>query len=287
LPIQAIPGENHRHDFMEDHIMPELLVTDDLWAVVEPLLPTHAASPQGGHPRVPDRVCLTGVLFVLKTGIPWEDFPQEMGCCGMTLWNRLHEWQENGVWDKMHRVILGKLRKEDRIDFTRVVVDSSSVRAVHGGEKTGPSPVDRRKKGSKHHLATDASGTPVATTLTGANRNDVTQLVPLVDKIPPIGGKVGAPLQKPEAAMADRGYDSDPHRQELSSRGIIPQIARRRTAHGSGLGIYRYVVEQTIALMHQFRRLRVRYDKRDDIHEAFMTIAEAIICWRRLRSSTG
>src|SRR5207302_10642000 len=80
------------------------------------------------------------------------------------------------------------------------------------GEKTGPSPVDRRKRGSKHHLAVDANGTPLAATLTGANRHDVTQLLPLVEQIPSIKGKVGAPLTKPKVVMGDRGYDIDPHR---------------------------------------------------------------------------
>lgn len=115
----------------------------------------------------------------------------------------------------------------------------------------------------------------------------MTQLLPLVEKIPAIGGKVGAPLSKPQEVMGDRGYDSDKHRMALSCKDIPTQIARRRTEHGSGLGIYRYVVEQTIALMHQFRHLKVRYDKRDDVHETFLTIAEAFICWRRLHSSKG
>jgi transposase len=87
--------------------------------------------------------------------------------------------------------------------------------------------------------------------------------------------------------MGDRGYDSDPHRMTLSCRGIATAIARRREGHGSGLGFVRYVVEQTIALLHQFRRLRTRYDKRADVHEAFMTIGCAMICWRRLHSLTG
>jgi transposase len=147
--------------------------------------------------------------------------------------------------------------------------------------------VDRRKAGSKHHLVVEANGTPLATILTGANRHDVMQLLPLVEKIPPVGGKPGAPLKKPKAVMGDRGYDSDKHRMALSCRNIATQIARKGTPHGSGLGVYRYVVEQTIAVMHQFRRLRVRYDRRDDVHEAFMTIAEAFICWRRLHSATG
>ena len=115
--------------------MGKLLVPDELWAVVGPVLPRHEPSPKGGHPRVPDRACLTGILFVLKTGIPWEDFPREMGCSGMTLWNRLHEWMRAGVWPALHRVLLAELRGADRIDFSRVVVDSASVRAVHGGKK--------------------------------------------------------------------------------------------------------------------------------------------------------
>jgi transposase len=124
---------------MED-LMAQLLVTDDLWALVEPLLPTFPCGPKGGHPPVDNRVCLTGILFVLKSGIPWEDFPQEMGCCGMTLWNRLSDWQEAGVWQEVHALILSKLRAADRIDFSRVIADSSSVRAVHGGKKRAPAP---------------------------------------------------------------------------------------------------------------------------------------------------
>jgi hypothetical protein len=115
----------------------------------------------------------------------------------------------------------------------------------------------------------------------------VTQLVPLIDAIPPIRGKVGAPEFKPGEVMGDRGYDSDPHRQQLWEKNIKTQIARRNTDHGSGLGVFRYVVEQAIALLHQFRRLRIRYDKRDDIHEAFVVLGAAFICWRRLSSPTG
>lgn len=125
---------------------------------------------------------------------------------------------------------------------------------------------------------------PLAATLTGANRHDVTQLLPLVDAIPPIRGVPGAPLRKPERVMGDRGYDSDPHRMKLSARAIATEIARRNTPHGSGLGVSRWFVEQSLALMHQFKRLRVRDDRDDAVHEAFMTIACAMICWRRLHS---
>jgi len=131
-----------------------------------------------------------------------------------------------------------------------------------GGRKTGPSPTDRSRPGSKHHILVDANGVPISAILTGANRNDVTQLLPLVDAIPPIRGARGRPLQKPKVIYADRGYDSDPHRQRLRERGIKPVIARRRTEHGSGLGKFRWVVERTHSWLHNFRRLRIRFDRR-------------------------
>lgn len=117
--------------------MSGLLVDDELWAVVESILPCHPSHPSGGKPPVPDRVCLTGIVFVLKTGIAWEDFPIEMGCCGMTLLNRLRQWQKAGVWTELHRLMLDRLRAAGQIDFSRVLVDSSSVRALHGGKKRG------------------------------------------------------------------------------------------------------------------------------------------------------
>jgi transposase len=145
--------------------------------------------------------------------------------------------------------------------------------------------VDRRKSGTKHHLITDAEGIPLAVRITGGNRHDVTQLLPLVDAIPPIGGKVGHPVQRPKEVLADRGYDSDPHREQLAHRGIEPTIAKRNTEHGSGLGIFRWVVERTISWLHQFRRLRVRYERRADIHMAFLMLGCIVICHRTLTNS--
>lgn len=115
----------------------------------------------------------------------------------------------------------------------------------------------------------------------------MTQLIPLVDAIPPVRGKVGAPLRKPHEVMGDRAYHDERRRMILSGRGIATAIARRGEPHGSGLGVFRYVVEQTLALLHQFRRLRTRFDRRDDVHEAFMSLGCSMICWRRLHRSLG
>ena len=110
----------------------------------------------------------------------------------------------------------------------------------------------------------------------------MTQLLPLVEAIPPIGGKAGRPRHRPRRVQGDRGYDSQPHRDELRRRGIASNLARRNTEHGSGLGKTRWVVERTIAWLHQFRRLRIRYERRDDIHRAFMAIGCALICFNYL-----
>lgn len=152
-----------------------------------------------------------------------------------------------------------------------------------GGAKTGPNPTDRRKSGSKHHLITDAGGVPLASVLTSANTNDVTQLLPLVDAIPPIRGKPGRPRKRPDATQGDRAYDSQLHREELQKRGIKPILAKRGTKHGSGLGVHRWVVERTLSWLHQFRRLRIRYEKLPEIHEAFLSIGCALICWNCLQ----
>jgi transposase len=147
---------------------------------------------------------------------------------------------------------------------------------------TGPSPVDRGRAGSKHHLLTDATGVPLAVSLTGANRNDVTQLLPLIDGLRPIAGKVGRPRRRPRRLLADRGYDHDTYRRQLRARRVVPVIARRQTAHGSGLGRQRWVVERGFAWLHNLRRLRIRYERHAELHLAFLELGCTVVCRRML-----
>ena len=121
--------------------MAKPLVSDELWAATEPLLPQEPPKPKGGRPRsVDNRAALSAILFVLQTGIPWEMLPQEMGCgSGMTCWRRLHQWQQAGVWAELHAVLLDKLARSDQLDWSRASLDSTSVPAPHapkGGHKT-------------------------------------------------------------------------------------------------------------------------------------------------------
>jgi transposase len=153
-----------------------------------------------------------------------------------------------------------------------------------GGAQTGPNPTDRGKSGSKRHLVTDAKGTPLAIVHTGANCHDSNMAIPLIDAIPPIKRPHGRPRRRPDKAQADRGYDYDQKiRQPLRQRGIEPVIARKNTEHGSGLGVHRWYVEAAHSWLFLFRRLRVRYEKRDDIHQAFLILGCILICWCKIQ----
>src|SRR5687767_4373520 len=119
--------------------MAKPLVSDELWAVVAPLMPAPRPKKKAGRPRVPDRACLTGIVFVLKTGIQWEYLPREMGCgSGMTCWRRLRDWQEAGVWRALHRELLDRLGEADRIDWSRASLDSASIPAKRGANWSVP-----------------------------------------------------------------------------------------------------------------------------------------------------
>lgn len=139
--------------------MAKPLLADGLWEVVEPMLPKPAPKPKGGRPPVENRPALTGILFVLKTGIPWADLPGEMGCgSGSTCWRRLRDWQAAGVWEQVHRVLLDRLRGADKLDLSRAVVDSASVRAVFGGPTRGRT----RRTAARRAASTMSSPRPTA-----------------------------------------------------------------------------------------------------------------------------
>ena len=126
------------------------LLPDALWIEVEPLIPKRPRSPKGGRPPVEDRQALTGILFVLRTGLPWNMLPQEMGCgSGVTCWRRLNEWTEVGIWPELHGRLLNVLGKAGEIDLSLAVIDSASVRAVFGGGTLAQTPRIVRKTAAK------------------------------------------------------------------------------------------------------------------------------------------
>lgn len=267
--------------------MAKPLLTDELWQRIEPLLPP--PKPRRfrfpGRKPLTDRQALTGILFVLKTGLNWNDLPRELNCgSGSRCRRRLAEWQEVGVWVQLHALLLDELQGAAKIDWSRAAVDSSFVRALGGGEETGPNPTDRGKKGTKHHAAVDAHGVPLAATVTAANAPDVTELLEVVDQIPDVRGRPGRPRRRPDVLYGDRAYDSQPHREALRDRGIQPKLARRNTEHGSGLGVFRWVVERFFSHLHRFRKLRLRTDWTLPVHDALLKLASSLICLNVLLS---
>jgi transposase len=268
--------------------MAKPLIPDGLWEILQPLLPP-------GKPRRPrypgrkpidDRKAFTGILFVLKTGIPWEDLPLELGCgSGMSCWRRLHAWHQAGIWFRLHQLLLDRLDAADQIDWRWAAVDSSFARAFGGVEGSGPNPTDRGRPGVKHHALVDAQGIPLAGDITPANVPEGKELLPLVDSAGPLDPSTGAPKHRPQEAYADRAYDSKELRRQLEERGIDPKIAKRLTAHGSGLGVYRWVVERFFSWEHGFRKLRFVTEKDQEMQFAFFNLALALICFRFLSKS--
>jgi transposase len=128
--------------------MAKPLIDDALWAIIEPLIPVKPRRFRfPGRKRLDNRRALTGIVFVLKTGIGWEALPQEMDCgSGMTCWRRLHEWQEASVWQAIHEVLLARLNAAGQIDWSRAVVDSASIRALKGGRRPAPIPRIKPKR---------------------------------------------------------------------------------------------------------------------------------------------
>jgi transposase len=236
------------------------LVDDQLWQLIEPLLPRPPRRYRHpGRRRLDDRRVLSGILVR-----PHDRNRLAAAPAGARL--RLRD----DLLAPPPRVATGRRLRAPPPAAARQAPSDGQARPdacglrlrlaarAFGGAKTGPSPVDRARAGSKHHLLVDASGIPLACLLTAANCNDITQLLPLVDAIPPLRGKRGRPRRRPDTLLADRGYDSHPHRRLLRVRGIRPIIAKRNTAHGSGLGSERWVVERTLSWLHQYSSHFVR-----------------------------
>lgn len=259
---------------MADARMPERF-----YELARPILPAEAEpGSQGGRRPIGHKPVLKVIWFVLVTGCRWKDVPREMGCCGETARTRLQAWEHAGIWSQLHQLLLTMLREQNELHLETVSVDSTQVRAFGGGAATGPSPVDRRKKGTKFTLMVDRDGVPLVLRAAGANRSDHLEILPTVATFPIVPGKPGRPRTHPKKLYADAGYDSNAARSILRWLGIEPHIRRRNSEHGSHLGRVRWVVERTISWIKGLRRMRVRYDRSQTSLDAWTSIAVAVVC---------
>ncbi len=171
-----------------------------------------AAQAEGRTPRVSERAALAGIIFVLKTGIPWELLPQETGCGSeVTCWRRLRDWQDAGVWERLDAGLAG----------------FSECTPKKEGDETGINPTDKGKPGTKRHIVVDRGGIPLVSHLSGANRHDSMLFERLVRAIPPITAVRGGRRKRPEKLHADKASDIPRCRQFLGRRGIKCRIARK------------------------------------------------------------
>lgn len=259
---------------MADACMPERF-----YELAGPMLPPEKEiGPEGGRPPKAHRVVLKVIWFVLVTGCRWKDVPREMGCCGETARTRMQAWESAGIWDQLHRLLLTMLRQENELHLDTVIIDTTQVRAFGGGDATGPSPVDRRKKGTKYTLLVDRDGVPLVIRAVPANRSDHLEILPAVTSFPVVGGKPGRPRTHPKKLYADAGFDCEATRSILRWLGIEPHIRHRNSPHGSHLGRIRWVVERTISWIKGLRRMRLRYDRSSISIDAWTTIAVAVVC---------
>jgi transposase len=188
---------------MVNSLMAKPILDEALWAVLELLLPPDPPRPRGGRPRVPARQVLTGILFVLRSGIPWELLPRSPGLrLGHDLLAQAPGVAE-GVWQRIHHQLLNWLGQLDELDWSRASLDSGSVAAKRGGPLTGPNPTDRGKAGTKRHVVVDRQGIPLAVKVTAANDHDGPTFEPLLDSVPPVRGRLGRPRRRPEKVHAE------------------------------------------------------------------------------------
>lgn len=259
---------------MADARMPE-----KFYELARPMLPPEKKiGPEGGRRPKGHHVVLKVIWFVLVSGCRWKDVPREMGCCGETARTRMQAWERAGIWDQLHRLLLTMLREEHQLHLETAIVDTTQVRAFGGGDATGPSPVDRRKKGTKYTLLVDRDGVPLVIRAVPANRSDHLEILPAVISFPAVGGKPGRPCTHPKKLYADAGFDCEATRSILRWLGIEPHIRYRNSPHGSHLGRIRWVVERTISWIKGLRRMRVRYDRSAISIDAWTTIAAAVVC---------
>ena len=257
---------------------------DELWTEIEGLLPAEKPRGSRGRPALPNRQVLNGILFVLRSGCQWKGLKKEWFGASSSLHARFQRWNEAGVWQKVYRAMMQYYHKKRHIQWRWQAVDSKSVAAPLGGDRTGPNPTDRAKSGSKRHLWVDQRGAPLSILITPANTNDHLVMLSLLQQ--PI---LPRPHTQPRTQhmCADKAYDSEPLRNQLRQHHFTPHIHYRAfsTQPPPPLEPHRYparrwVVERTLAWQNDFRSLRVRWAKKSSNWLALIYFASALILWR-------
>ncbi|MEU2791207.1 IS5 family transposase [Streptomyces sp. NPDC007100] len=259
------------------------IVPDGLWEIAKPLLPPPRVRPQGGGTSdTPDETLFAAIIYVLVTGCAWRHLPPCFGISKSTAHRRFLIWSRAGVWGRLHKAVLHQLDDAGLIDVTRVVLDTAHVRAKQGGEHTGPSPVDRRKPGTKMHLLSDANKLPLAVVISAANIHDSDGLKPTVAGLHTQHDPHRGRYFKPQRLYADKAYDVPILRRWLWGKHIGVRVARKGIESSERLGRRRWVIERILSWLTGYRRLSPRYERHPSNYLAFLGLAAALCCYKQL-----
>jgi len=249
--------------------MSKVHLTDRQWAFIQPLLPPPAHT---GRPRADDLRTIDGILYILITGCRWQDLPQEYGA-PTTVWRRLKQWGELGVWERVWRAALAALDQQGQLDWFMAFLDGSYALAKKGGDKVG---LTKKGKGTKWMLVVDGNGLPLGFHLASASMAEVRLAEQTLDTIG-VSRPCGRPKQRPHKLVADRGYDSAAFRRALRRRGIVMCIPPKRRPSS-----WRAKRGRPIVARKEDNRLRFTVERTFALYQGFFTLDLALVCLKRL-----
>lgn len=282
---QATAKKRERKRTVNNKTTTGFRVSDEFWAVFQPLLPVHVNRHRfgGGRPRVADRKCADGIFYLLRTGSQWQALDETELCARSTAHDRFQEWVVAGVFLKFWQTGVEQFDELKGIDWEWLSMDGAMTKAPLGGEKVGANPTDRGKSGVKRSLLTEGHGVPIGLTVDGANRHDM-KLVELTLQSLVVERPDPTPEQEQHLCL-DKGYDYEAVRATVKEFGFTAHIRSRgeeaKELHEeAGKRARRWVVERTHSWMNRFRRILIRWDKKSENYIAFLHLACALIAFR-------
>jgi putative transposase len=260
-------------------------ISDELWAVLEPLLPVHVNTHRfgGGRPRVPDRRCADAIFYVLRTGCQWQALDQTELCAHSTAHDRYQEWVQADVFLKLWQAGVSQFDELKGLDWAWLSMDGALTKAPLGGEETGPNPTDRGKSGVKRSLLNEGHGVPMGLAVAGANRTDMKLARPTLERV--VIERPEPTPEHPQGMCLDAGYDYQAVRDLLDDFGFTAHIRSRgeearELKEKAGSRARRWVVERGHSWMNRFRRIWIRWEKKPENYLGFLHFACALIAFR-------
>jgi putative transposase len=260
-------------------------ISDELWTVLEPLLPPHPNTHRfgGGRPRVPERRCADAIFYVLRTGCQWQALDQTDLCAHSTAHDRYQAWVQADVFLKLWQAGVTRFDELKGLDWGWLSMDGAITKAPLGGEETGPNPTDRGKSGVKRSLLNEGHGVPMGLAVAGANRTDMKLARPTLERV--VVERPEPTPEHPQGVCLDAGYDDQEVRDLLAAFGFTAHIRSRgeearELKEKAGSRARRWVVERSHSWMNRFRRILIRWEKKPENYIGFLHFACALIAFR-------